>query len=119
MDGLVVAGGPGMPIPRRSSQAPGGGRGTGGHRAYLDGRMALEQFDAMDCCSSPCQWGSREFLLFQLLGELKSSGAPSPRCWPGVRAQAAKAPQWLVEGRWTVSLVQLPAYDFPPRPGWC
>ena len=73
--------------------------GLEGHRAYLDGRMALGQFDAMDSLLETLSVGQREFLLFQLLGELKSSGAPSPALLAWVRAQAAKAPQWLVEGK--------------------
>ena len=87
--------------------------GLEGHRAYLDGRMALGQFDAMDSLLETLSMGQREFLLFQLLGELKSSGAPSPALLAWVRAQAAKAPQWLVEGKVDGFLVQLPAYDFP------
>jgi hypothetical protein len=64
--------------------------GLEGHRAYLDGRMALGQFDAMDSLLETLSVGQREFLLFQLLGELKSSGAPSPALLAWVRAQAAK-----------------------------
>ena len=52
--------------------------GLEGHRAYLDGRMALGQFDAMDSLLETLSVGQREYLLHQLLSGLKSLNAPSP-----------------------------------------
>ncbi|WP_281705505.1 hypothetical protein [Aeromonas taiwanensis] len=86
--------------------------GLQGHREYLDSRLALGQFDAMDSLLETLSVGQREYLLFQLLSDLKSASAPSPALQAWVRAQAAKAPQWLVEGKVDGFLVQLPAYDF-------
>ena len=86
--------------------------GLQGHRDYLNSRLALGQFDAMDSLLASLAVGQREYLLFRLLGDLKSAEAPSPALIAWVRAQAAKAPQWLVEGEVDGFLVQLPAYDF-------
>ena len=86
--------------------------GLQGHREYLDSRLAQGQFDAMDSLLETLSVGQREYLLFQLLSDLKSASAPSPALQAWVRAQAAKAPQWLVEGKVDGFLVQLPAYDF-------
>jgi hypothetical protein len=89
--------------------------GLEGHRAYLDSRMALGQFDAMDSLLETLSVGQREYLLHQLLSGLKSSDTPSPALLAWVRKQAAKAPQWLVEGEVDGFLVQLPAYDFAAK----
>ncbi|WP_421246225.1 hypothetical protein [Aeromonas sanarellii] len=86
--------------------------GLQGHRDYLNSRLALGQFDAMDSLLASLAVGQREYLLFRLLGDLKSAEAPSPALIAWVREQAAKAPQWLVEGEVDGFLVQLPAYDF-------
>ena len=86
--------------------------GLQGHSEYLNGRLALGQFDAMDSLLESLAVGQREYLLHQLLSGLKSSNAPSPALLAWVRKQAAKAPQWLVEGEVDGFLVQLPAYDF-------
>lgn len=86
--------------------------GLQGHSEYLNGRLALGQFDAMDALLESLAVGQREYLLHQLLSGLKSSDAPSPALLTWVRKQAAKAPQWLVKGEVDGFLVQLPAYDF-------
>lgn len=86
--------------------------GLQGHSEYLNGRLALGQFDAMDALLESLAVGQREYLLHQLLSGLKSLNAPSPALLAWVRKQAAKAPQWLVEGEVDGFLVQLPAYDF-------
>ena len=91
MDGLVVAGGPGAcRFPAAIAGSLVADEGLEGHRAYLDGRMALGQFDAMDSLLETLSMGQREFLLFQLLGELKSSGAPSPALLAWVRATSGQ-----------------------------
>lgn len=86
--------------------------GLQGHLDYLHRRLALAQFAAMDSLLATLTLGQREYLLHQLLSGLKSSDAPSPALQAWVRSQAAKAPQWLVEGEVDGFLVQLPAYDF-------
>ena len=86
--------------------------GLQGHSEYLNGRLALGQFDAMDALLESLAVGQREYLLHQLLSGLKLSDAPSPDLLAWVRKQAAKAPQWLLEGEVDGFLVQLPAYDF-------
>lgn len=86
--------------------------GVQGHLDYLNSRLQLGQFAAMDSLLETLAVGQREYLLYQLLGGLKSATAPSPALLAWVRSQAARAPQWLVEGEVDGFLVQLPAYDF-------
>lgn len=86
--------------------------GLQGHLDYLDQRLVLGQFAAMDSLLETLALGQREYLLYQLLSRLKSADAPTPELLAWVRSQAAKAPQWLVEGEVDGFLIQLPAYDF-------
>ncbi|WP_349920515.1 hypothetical protein [Aeromonas veronii] len=86
--------------------------GLQGHLDYLHSRLALEQFAAMDSLLETLALGQREYLQYQVLAGLKTVSHPSPALHAWVRAQAAKAPQWLVEGEVDGFLVQLPAYDF-------
>ena len=86
--------------------------GLQGHVDYLNSRLRLGQFAAMDSLLETLTLGQREFLLHRLLSGLKSAGAPTPALLAWVREQAAKAPLWLVEGKVDGFLVQLPAYDF-------
>lgn len=87
--------------------------GLQGHLDYLNGRLALGQFAAIDTLLETLAVGQREYLQFQLLSGLKRQVTPSPALHAWVREQAAKAPQWLVEGEVDGFLVQVPAYDFP------
>lgn len=87
--------------------------GLQGHLDYLGSRLSQGQFAAMDSLLYSLTVGQREYLLYQLLGGLKSAGTPTPELLAWVRSKAAKAPQWLVEGKVDGFLVQLPAYDFP------
>lgn len=84
-----------------------------GHLDYLDQRLVLGQFAAVDSLLETLTVGQREYLLYQLLTGLKRLATASPELHAWVRDQAAKAPQWLVEGEVDGFLVQLPAYDFP------
>lgn len=86
--------------------------GLQGHLEYLDGRLQLGQFAAMDSLLGTLALGQREYLLYQLLGSLKSAHAPTPALLAWVRDKASQAPRWLVEGKVDGYLVQLPAYDF-------
>ena len=69
-------------------------------------------------CLRPCPVGQQEFLLFQLLGELKSSEGKPGAAGLKLRAQAAKgATMAEVEGgRFPL---QLPPMTSPAEAGWC
>lgn len=86
--------------------------GLQGHLDYLNSRLQLGQFAAMDSLLETLAVGQREYLLYQLLGSLKLAGTPTPALLAWVRDKASKAPSWLVEGKVDGFLVQLPAYDF-------
>jgi hypothetical protein len=86
--------------------------GLQGHFDYLNSRLQLGQFAAMDSLLETLAVGQREYLLYQLLGSLKLAGTPTPALLAWVRDKASKAPSWLVEGKVDGFLVQLPAYDF-------
>ncbi|WP_310597552.1 hypothetical protein [Aeromonas aquatica] len=86
--------------------------GVQGHLDYLNNRLRLGQFAAVDSLLATLAVGQREYLLYQLLGGLKSATTPSPALLAWVRSKAVRAPQWLVEGEMDGFLVQLPAYDF-------
>ncbi|WP_219614825.1 hypothetical protein [Aeromonas salmonicida] len=87
--------------------------GLQGHLDFLAGRLQQGQFAAIDALLDSLAVGQREYLLCQLLATLdKTSGASTPGQLAWVRAQAVKAPRWLVEKEVDGFLVQLPAYDF-------
>ena len=86
--------------------------GLQGHLDYLNSRLRQGQFAAMDSLLATLTVGQREYLLYQLLTELKSMTAPSVELRAWVRGKASDAAQWLVEREVDGFLVQRPAFDF-------
>ena len=105
---------PGRHMPRHfPTQGCAGADEDAGPSRFLAGRLQQGQFAAIDALLDSLAVGQREYLLCQLLATLdKTSGASTPEQLAWVRAQAVKAPRWLVEKEVDGFLVQLPAYDF-------
>lgn len=86
--------------------------GVGESRHYLLAQLKAGRFDAVDTLLASLSLGQREYLIYQLMADLRHIPATAAlQSW--VQTQSGKAPQWLVEGEVDGFLMQLPAYDFP------